>query len=111
MFRKFKDQVELGVLKQLQETPDETTMIVDVRQPEEYREYRLKGSINIPINTLEQQLDHFQGKERCLVHCAHGLRATKACHTLKRHFPEKIIQLIPFEIEEWENLGLDTLSG
>ncbi|UTW61866.1 rhodanese-like domain-containing protein [bacterium SCSIO 12741] len=52
-------------------------LIVDVRTPQEYKSGHVKGSINIPLQTLLSNLKKVKNKEVILV-CRSGARAAQA---------------------------------
>ena len=52
--------------------------IVDVRTPEEFRGGNIKGSINIPLNSLNQQLSKFKKDKPIITCCASGMRSASA---------------------------------
>ena len=58
--------LEPGELKKKLENK-ENIFLLDVRTPEEFEEQRIKGSINIPINELQERLNEIQKdkKMRC----------------------------------------------
>jgi rhodanese-related sulfurtransferase len=66
----------------------ENLLIVDVRTPEEYKEYHIPGAILIPLYELTLQkvksiVKFMDSKETSIyVTCASGPRAEKACQIL-----------------------------
>jgi rhodanese-related sulfurtransferase len=52
--------------------------LVDVRDVEEFATGTAEGAINIPLKTIEANLDKFQGKEYIVVFCKGGVRGDKA---------------------------------
>lgn len=60
-------------------------LLVDVRTPEEFSEGNIKGSINIPVDSIEQNLDKFKNKEQIVVFCKGGVRSKKAKNILEEH--------------------------
>lgn len=62
---------------------DKNTFLVDVRTPEEFSEGNVEGSVNIPIQVLQENLAKFQGKKNIVVFCRKGIRAKKAIEILK----------------------------
>lgn len=63
----------------------ENVLLVDVRTPEEFGEGNVKGSINIPVDSIEQNLDKFRNQEQIVVFCKSGKRSTKAKSILEEH--------------------------
>lgn len=56
-------------------------IVVDVRTKEEYDESHVKGSINIPYDTIDENTDLDKNKT-ILVYCKSGVRSSKAYDTL-----------------------------
>ena len=59
--------------------------IVDVRTPAEFNEGSFKGAVNIPLSTVEENIEKFKGKEQVVVLCKSGTRAGKAINILEQH--------------------------
>jgi rhodanese-related sulfurtransferase len=59
-------------------------IIVDVRTPQEFKSGHLKGSKNIPLQTLSNSISKLKGKEVVLV-CRSGGRAGSAKGILSSH--------------------------
>jgi rhodanese-related sulfurtransferase len=57
--------------------------IIDVRTPGEYAEGHVKGSINIPLDRLEQQLTKIPGGKPVITVCRSGMRSGQAVQVLK----------------------------
>ena len=65
-------------------------VIVDVRSPEEYREGHVNGSINIPLDRLESQLNKLDKGKPVITCCRSGARSGMALDMLKRHGYEAV---------------------
>jgi rhodanese-related sulfurtransferase/rubrerythrin len=61
--------------------PEEYTLL-DVRQPEEYTEGHLPGSVLIPVGQLHQRLDELDRSKPAIVYCRSGLRAANGTGVL-----------------------------
>jgi rhodanese-related sulfurtransferase len=57
--------------------------LVDVRTPQEFSEGHAAGSINIPLNTIVNQIDKFQNKGNIVVFCRSGSRSSQALKILE----------------------------
>lgn len=58
--------------------------IVDVRSPGEFQGGHVAGSINIPLNTVESQVDRFKSlKSPIILCCASGNRSGQATRFLE----------------------------
>lgn len=69
-------------LEQMKNSPG--AVLVDVRTPEEYRNGRIPGSINVPLQTLERMIDSAENMEVPLfVYCQSGVRSRQAVSILR----------------------------
>jgi rhodanese-related sulfurtransferase/rubrerythrin len=61
--------------------PEEYTLL-DVRQPEEYTEGHLPGSVLIPLGQLHQRLDEIDRSKLAIVYCRSGVRSANGTGVL-----------------------------
>ncbi len=59
--------------------------VLDVREPDEYAEWRIPGSTNIPVGELVDRLDEIPRDHPVVAHCAAGGRSLQAYEILDRH--------------------------
>ncbi|MEI6086877.1 MAG: rhodanese-like domain-containing protein [Bacteroidota bacterium] len=52
--------------------------LVDVRTEAEFAEGHVKGSTNIPLHTIPNELDQFKNKTNIIVFCRSGGRSSQA---------------------------------
>ena len=57
-------------------------IVVDVRTAEEYKESHVKGSLNIPYDEIDENIDLDKSKT-IMVYCKSGKRSSIAYNTLK----------------------------
>lgn len=50
-------------------------VLLDVREPYEWRQVRVPGAVHIPMNSLPQNLDRLPKDRPIVVMCAHGSRS------------------------------------
>ena len=62
----------------LQEIINEGAFLVDVRTPGEFAAGHVKGSENIPLDTIPSQLNKFKDKKNIVVFCQSGGRSSQA---------------------------------
>jgi len=60
-------------------------LLVDVRTPEEFAEGHVKGSVNIPVDQIQQNLKRFQTKSPIVVFCRSGNRSARAKSMLEQN--------------------------
>ena len=64
--------------------------LVDVRTANEYKAGHIKGFKNIPLATLEKQLESIDPKKPVVIHCQSGVRAAMAYSILRKHGYENV---------------------
>ncbi|KAA9040577.1 rhodanese-like domain-containing protein [Ginsengibacter hankyongi] len=64
---------------------NEGAFLVDVRTPGEFAEGHVKGSVNIPLNTVASQLAKFKNKKNIVVFCRSGGRSSQAKSILEQN--------------------------
>jgi len=69
------------------------SIVIDVRTEREWRERHIDGSINLPLNYLEQQLGGLDKNLHFIVHCAAGYRSSIAISLLQRAGIERVTEL------------------
>ena len=69
----------------LQKVIEEGAFLVDVRTPQEFADGHVKGSVNIPLDRVPNQLDKFKGKENIVVFCRSGARSGQAKSILEKN--------------------------
>jgi len=63
---------------------DESTVVVDVREPNEYADGHIEGARNIPVSRIEQGAFELEGHKQSpvIVVCQSGTRSPEACKRL-----------------------------
>jgi len=59
--------------------------LVDVRTPGEFAEGHVNGSVNIPLDQVQNQLAKFKEKENIVVFCRSGNRSSQAKSILEQN--------------------------
>ena len=59
--------------------------LVDVRTPAEFSEGHVKGSVNIPLDTVPNSLKKFKDKNQIVVFCRSGNRSGQAKTILEQN--------------------------
>lgn len=57
-------------------------VVLDVREPSEFEQWRIPGSLNVPLGELEARLDEVPTGREIVTVCAVGARASKAAESL-----------------------------
>ena len=84
-------------------------VLLDVRREQEWQDKRIEGSINIPLNELQERIGEVPTTQRVIVHCASGYRASIAESLLAFYEQENHTDLIG-GIAAWEAAKLPTVS-
>lgn len=58
------------------------TLIIDVRNKDEWDQGNIGGAVNIPLPDLHNQLEHIPKDKTVIVHCQRGARSAQAAETL-----------------------------
>ena len=74
-------------------------VILDVRSPGEFAEAHFPGSLNIPVQALEERLEELDSSRTYIVCCAAGGRSAMACAILKARGFQDLVDIGP-----WKNL-------
>lgn len=64
---------------------DEGAFLVDVRTAGEFSSGHVKGSVNIPLDTIPRQLTKFKNKKNIIVFCRSGMRSSQAKNILQQN--------------------------
>ena len=73
---------------------DEPLVLLDVREPVEFRYAHIAGSVLIPLQQVPQRLDELNTQQAIVVICHHGMRSQQAAHYLVHSGFENISNLI-----------------
>ena len=90
--------------QQLKEKLDskENLFLCDVREPFEYQEDNISGSVNIPLGQLSQQLKIIPKEKLVITICAHGIRSKRAQEFLSQQ-GYKALTLVG-GLKEWKEV-------
>ena len=69
----------------LQTLISEGAFLVDVRTPAEFGGGHVKGSVNIPLDSIPFQLEKFKDKKNVIVFCRSGNRSGQAKFILEQN--------------------------
>jgi len=83
MMELIKSLFDLGSKTNYNELVKQGAIIVDVRTTGEYKRGHIKGSVNIPLDSLKNNLSKLK-KDKCIITCcASGMRSASAKSILK----------------------------
>ena len=87
----------------------EPPFLLDVRNPLEWEGKHIRGSVNLPLNRLQERIDEVPRDRRVAVHCAGGYRSSIAVSILHQHGITNLIE-IAGGLAAWEAAGLPVVS-
>jgi rhodanese-related sulfurtransferase len=83
MINTIKKLLGLGPAVNYKELIANGAQIIDVRKKGEYQGGHIRGSVNIPLNTLQQSLSKIKKDKPVITCCASGMRSASAKSILK----------------------------
>jgi rhodanese-related sulfurtransferase len=95
---------------------EEPPLVLDIRNPREWATRHIAGSMNIPLNHLQERIAEVCRDRRIAVHCASGYRSSMAASILQRYGITNLIEMagglaawdaakLPVISETWPRLG------
>lgn len=70
---------------------EDGAFLVDVRTPGEFHGGHVKGSVNIPLDSIHNQLSKFKNKKNIIVFCRSGARSGQAKTILQQNGFDNVI--------------------
>jgi queuine tRNA-ribosyltransferase len=68
-------------------------LLLDVREPHEWRQGRIPGSLHIPMNQVPARLEEIERNASVIVVCAHGQRSYNvAAYLLRQGFQARSLR-------------------
>jgi hydroxyacylglutathione hydrolase len=102
------DAAELA--KELRLEAEERPVLLDVRGAKERQHKRIAGSLNLPLNHLEERIAEVPRGKKIVVHCAGGYRSSIAASLLEKNGIEELRELAG-GLAAWEAARGDVESG
>ncbi len=90
-------------LQALMRSGGDSSTVVDVRDPEEFKEGHIAGAINVPVALFASQSGALDNEKRIIVYCNSGGRSYNAYRKLMKLGYKKINQAI---FADWQAAGL-----
>jgi hydroxyacylglutathione hydrolase len=85
------------------------SLVVDVRNPREWASKHIEGSLNLPLNHLQERIDEIPRDKRIAIHCAGGYRSSIAASILQQHGITNLVE-IAGGLAAWEAADLPVIS-
>lgn len=89
----------------------DSLLLLDVREPEEYADFRIAGSINLPLQELtkKENLDNLPHDKQIITICPHGNRAKIASFMLENNNIES--KTLKGGLANWNQVLIDRKDG
>jgi hydroxyacylglutathione hydrolase len=84
-------------------------VVLDIRSPSEWAAKHIDGSVNIPLNHLQERIGEIPRDRRIAVHCAGGYRSSIAASILHQHGMLNLIEMAG-GLAAWEAAKFPTAS-
>jgi hydroxyacylglutathione hydrolase len=68
-------------------------LLLDVRNPREWSTKHIEGSLNVPLNHLQERIAEIPRDRRIAVHCAGGYRSSIAASILHQHGITRMVEM------------------
>ncbi len=85
-------------------------LLLDVRSPREWASKRIDGSMNVPLNHLQERIAEIPRDRPIAIHCAGGYRSSIAAGILQQYGITNLIE-IAGGLAAWEAVKLPIVSG
>lgn len=91
-------------LNELLHDDDHDEILVDVREPSEYKDVAIHKAENIPVGEIASSAERLKQYGTVYVNCGSGVRSAKACKILEAHG----VNVVNLEggLTAWQNSGL-----
>jgi hydroxyacylglutathione hydrolase len=87
----------------------EPPMVLDIRNPGEWKAKHIPASLNIPLNRMQERLAEIPRGRRIAVHCAGGYRSSIATSILHQHGITNLIEMAG-GLAAWDAAKLPVVS-
>jgi hydroxyacylglutathione hydrolase len=84
-------------------------LLLDIRSPREWATKHVDGSVNIPLNHLQERIGEIPRDRRIAVHCAGGYRSSIAASILHQYGMTRLIEMAG-GLAAWEAAHLPVVS-
>jgi hydroxyacylglutathione hydrolase len=84
-------------------------LVLDIRNPREWAAKHIGGSVNIPLNHLQERMAEIPRNRRIAVHCAGGYRSSIAASILHQYGITNLIEMAG-GLAAWEAAKLPVVS-
>ncbi len=101
------DEISVNELTSLVENG---SLVVDVREPDEYESGHIPGAILVPLSTVLSNTSEFESDETVYVVCRSGGRSMQACEMLNEVGISTVVNVAGGTMG-WITLGNEIVTG
>lgn len=87
----------------------DSPLVLDIRSSKEWASKHVSGSVNIPLNHLQERIAEIPRNRRIAVHCAGGYRSSIAASILHQHGLTQLMEMAG-GLAAWEAAQLPVVS-
>jgi len=80
---KEEGSIDIATFKRLVDEKPDSMMLIDVRDPDEYKSGSLKSAVNIPVDKLENQIKSLPADKPVVFVCNTGARSGEAYYMVQ----------------------------
>ena len=84
-------------------------LVLDIRNPREWATKHIEGSVNIPLNHLQERIAEIPRDRRIAVHCAGGYRSSIAASILHQYGITRLVEMVG-GLAAWDAAKLPVVS-
>jgi rhodanese-related sulfurtransferase len=99
---------QIGALKGMLQ--DKAALLIDVREPSEFRRGHIPGAMNIPVRSLTQNLDKISKDRPVVLYCSSGYRTAMGVMALHM-LGYSNVRGFPPSIQGWKSGGEPIVSS
>ncbi|MFT5698830.1 MAG: rhodanese-related sulfurtransferase/rubrerythrin [Desulforhopalus sp.] len=93
LFTRTEDISAAAARQYLEDNPQKSFQLVDVRQPKEYQEQHIPGAILIPLKELKERINDLRHDLPTIVYCRSGVRSKAGCQILRDNNFTEVLNL------------------
>ncbi|MCX6536403.1 MAG: rhodanese-like domain-containing protein [Actinobacteria bacterium] len=97
-------------VKELTTLVENGSLVIDVREPDEYESGHIRGAILVPLSTVLSNTSEFESDETVYVVCRSGGRSMQACEMLHDVGISNVVNVAGGTMG-WISLGNEIVTG
>lgn len=90
----------------LKSNSDDSSIVIDVRSDAEHKHTHIPDVLNMPLETIEKNIETLRGYKTVYIHCQSGRRSQRACEHLQSLGLHTVVN-VTGGIGEWEAAGFE----